>query len=71
MDQHIGGTAQVNVVVEAEGDALDRAPSGGSAPAPAATTVRVEEYEYMQDLRSKLIMAELPPEVAPDSRRRR
>ena len=41
---------------EAEDGAVGRAASAEGA-------VRVEEYEYLQDLRSKLIMTELPPEI--------
>ena len=41
---------------EPEDAAVGRAATGDGP-------VRIEEYEYMQDLRSKLIMTELPPEI--------
>ena len=41
---------------EPEDAAVGRAASGDGA-------VRIEDYEYLQDLRSKLIMTELPPEI--------
>jgi MoxR-like ATPase len=44
-------------------DEVTRATSEGS-PDTVASTLRVETYEYMQDLRSHLIMTEVPEEIA-------